>query len=177
MHLYVGFFCWLQGGQNLLAGHTQQSGEPNCWSPVINSLLDLPPRSVWLLQAPLLIPNTRLKCFLLPIMHVTHLMHACILWTGRAHSHTCTPTDARGVLSAEKYSGRADIRHHFMNSYPRCSVQPWWAVSDLTGLGVRLPFNVQRSRLSRQEVQRGLFKSSMMLTRELLACAHAMRWW
>jgi hypothetical protein len=30
--------------------------------PVINSLLDLPPRSVWLLQARLLIPNTACVC-------------------------------------------------------------------------------------------------------------------
>jgi hypothetical protein len=28
------------------------------------------------------------------------------------------PTDARGVLSAEKRSGRADIRHHFVINYP-----------------------------------------------------------
>jgi hypothetical protein len=30
--------------------------------PVINSLLDLPPQSVWLLQARLLIPNTLVQC-------------------------------------------------------------------------------------------------------------------
>jgi hypothetical protein len=34
-------------------GHQAEPGRP-----VINSLLDLPPRSVWLLQARLLIPNT-----------------------------------------------------------------------------------------------------------------------
>jgi hypothetical protein len=36
------------------------------------------------------------------------------------------PTDARGVSSVEKYSGRADIRHHFMISYPSgCPLLQW----------------------------------------------------
>jgi hypothetical protein len=28
-----GIFCWLQGGQNLLDGHTQQPSEPDCRRP------------------------------------------------------------------------------------------------------------------------------------------------
>jgi hypothetical protein len=44
-------FCWLQGGQNLLAGHTQQPSEPDCRRPMA------PP------------PPVRHACFTLHVSH------------------------------------------------------------------------------------------------------------